>query len=255
MQTFFSLYIFIFILTYISCIQFRNKRRYCRNKVKKDVGIEETNTVVQEKCKSSFCQFYKSEESNNHLSSEQCSFDYGMALIINPYTDVREDRTLKSACLKCTACLAVAENLNKSFTEYYFDKIAGQAQDEDCLCHSLQDLCLTGFKNYDLREYNGTKFITKASKHNKHVNSKMDGKWTEFLRNLCKMYIHHMNIHDVFQKYKSGTINFSQYLCNADGIFRDCHNLEMKEMGSINIKSDNNEGYEFAAAISISCFE
>ncbi|KAK9708737.1 hypothetical protein QE152_g27043 [Popillia japonica] len=204
--------------------------------IKKEVAAEEP-PITQGECKSSHCPCCKLEEADvadNHLPSGQCSFDYDMALIINPYADVREDRSLKSACLKCTACLAVAENVNKSFTEYYYEKLANKVQGEDFLCHTLDDLCVTGFKNYDLREYNGTKFITKASRYNTHVNTKMDGKWTQLLRNLCKMYIQHINIHDVLQK--------------------DCRNLEM-ESGSINTKSDNNEEYVFAAGISISCFE
>ncbi|GJQ86984.1 hypothetical protein Trydic_g12570, partial [Trypoxylus dichotomus] len=178
----------------------------------------------------------------NHLPSQQCSFKITTkAQTINPYKELEKGRSFKSACLKCAACLVVAENINKIFMDIYYKELSdGQQQRANYLCQILRRLCSTGFKNYDLREFDGNRLITKSSTSNTHVNSEMNGKWTKILRSLCKIYIHHLPINHILQKYKIGTINITEHICNGDGIFRDCGNLNVKQRETIHTEIDLN---------------
>lgn len=266
MSNIFYLFLIIHLILCVNGImQFRNKRRYCQNKVNpqhvkdnnlgsRDADLQEDLEDDTEKDKET-CIFHDRGEISNHLPIEQCSFDLDMkGKVINPYTRFQDcykaDTSLKSACIRCAACLAVAENINKTITDAYYDQQGvGPQTNNSGVCRALEDLCSHGFKNYDLRESDGNVSITKASVRNNHVSSKLNGKWTRILREMCQMYVRHVDVRDVLHKYKSGTINFLDYTCKGDGIFRDCKNLGIERVVIPSIE----DGGDLSFQISVNC--
>lgn len=120
MQPILIIHIFIFFLICLSNgTRYKNKRRYCANKAKIYNEQDKPKTTEIKEVESQQCKFYDPGEVDNHLLSQHCSYDYKFSsgTVINPFEDFRKYKddsdgvSFKSACLKCAACLAVAENV------------------------------------------------------------------------------------------------------------------------------------------------
>lgn len=68
--------------------------------------------------------------------------------------------------------------------------------------------------SYDLREYNGTRLITKATTYSKHVNSKLDGSWTKLYVPITSIP-HTLSYFKYYNFYIQQTEKFMLYVCRS----------------------------------------
>jgi hypothetical protein len=87
---------------------------------------------------------------------------------------------------------------------------------------------LTILFSHDLRKFKQYQVVSDEFKCSTHVRSKMDGKWTEKLREMCATYSNYMDVQYLLNEYLKGIGGISNYLCRNDGIFRDCSSLNFQ---------------------------
>lgn len=165
--------------------------------------------------------------------------------VINRYKQDIENyvqpKPFGSICLRCSMCLAIAEEFDIIFKEFLEEK-KEQKQTEivEILKKNINSLCSQGFKNYDLRKVKQYQIVTDKVSCSTHVKTKMDGKWTEKLREICKNFSGYMDVQYLLNNYLKGIDDTAQYLCNSNGIFRDCLSLDFQNT-SINPDQKNKD--------------
>ncbi|KAL3280092.1 hypothetical protein HHI36_017598 [Cryptolaemus montrouzieri] len=100
---------------------------------------------------------------------------------------------------------------------------------ENTIRKKLSDLCIKGYQKYDLRKYRSLYILTDNHKLTTHVNTELNGKWPDKLREISCLFRDHMDINDLYKHYLDGPFHMTDYLCRNGGIFRDCLNVEMEE--------------------------
>ncbi|XP_015840509.1 uncharacterized protein LOC103313587 isoform X2 [Tribolium castaneum] len=113
-----------------------------------------------------------------------------------------------------------------------------QAGIVDEITKSIDSLCSNGFENYDLRKFKQYQIVTDDFSCSTHVHSKMDGRWTEKLREICQNYSNYMDVQYLLNDYLKGVEDIAKYLCSNNGIFRDCSSLNFQNT-SINPEQKN----------------
>lgn len=153
-------------------------------------------------------------------------------IVINPYYNIRkyitEKKAFSSVCLKCAACLAIAQHINISIPDMYKNNDLERVEAKEHITFLLKRLCLRGFKNYDLRNYNGMRLVTRISTKTTHASSSMDGKWTMKLREMCSYYVDDLDISYFYDVLRFQIKSVDDFLCRGHGIYRDCINMDMK---------------------------
>nr|CAD7434175.1 unnamed protein product [Timema monikensis] len=131
---------------------------------------------------------------------------------------VREQLSLKSAdkqspfytaCLKCDACLAIAEKLNESLL--FVHKNLETKLNESYANSVLSLVCERGFENYALQKLHGYTTLMESASWSDLIPTTLDGMWTDKLRELCRYYLSEFG---ATRLYDSG-----------EGVFRDCLNI------------------------------
>ncbi|XP_044259707.1 uncharacterized protein LOC123008134 [Tribolium madens] len=163
--------------------------------------------------------------------------------VINPYkNDIHnyvQSKPFGSICLKCSMCLAVAKEFDTIFRELSnANKGKKQSGIVDEITNSIDSLCSNGFENYDLRKFKQYQIVTDDFSCSTHVRTKMDGKWTEKLREICQIYSNYMDVQYLLNDYLKGIDDIAKYLCSNNGIFRDCSSLNFQNT-SINPEQKN----------------
>ncbi|XP_069688747.1 marginal zone B- and B1-cell-specific protein-like isoform X2 [Periplaneta americana] len=134
-----------------------------------------------------------------------------------------------SACLRCGACLAVAEKLNETLVVAHETAYWMRRLDDDYVVELLRSLCNNGFENYGLREIDGKRVISEAYSYSTHVPSVYDGMWTKKLQDLCHYYLDEYGEARLYQTWLHGgrypPRDMANTICRNDGIFRDCTNI------------------------------
>lgn len=175
-------------------------------------------------------------EEGTYAPLERCNYTLlTPKKIINPYKkelqNIVQQKPFGNFCLKCSACLAVADQIskivNKTIEDFKMSIISYNVTEK--LIDDLDQLCEKGFRNYDLRKFQEMSFVTDKLDCTEHVNSVMDGGWTTKLRDLCKLYSLHIDFNNLSKDYERNTNEFFKILCSGHGVFRDCHNIEYKD--------------------------
>ncbi|XP_063909015.1 uncharacterized protein LOC135126795 isoform X2 [Zophobas morio] len=158
--------------------------------------------------------------------------------VINPYRNEVQNyvpsKPFGSVCVMCSMCLAVAREMDKLFVKIVKSNMKNkQTAVVDLITENIKHMCYEGFekKSKQLQE------VTNDFKCSTHVRTKMDGRWTEKLREMCATYLNYMDVQYLLNTYLNGTQDLQNYLCNNKGIFRDCSSLNMKNM-TINHKQN-----------------
>ncbi|KAG5887599.1 hypothetical protein JTB14_025758 [Gonioctena quinquepunctata] len=176
-----------------------------------------------------------------YATYDQCNFTLIVPKkVINPYKNefqnLVEQKPFGSFCLKCAACLAVAEQIaitvQKTLTDSKIDE-KGQDFANEELRKRINTLCTSGFKNFDLRKYDDNSLVTNKLKCTEHINTKMDGNWTKKLREMCNLYTSYMDLKHLSNDYVDKTGEITTNLCSGTGIFRDCQNIEYEGISRI----------------------
>ncbi|KAJ3665791.1 hypothetical protein Zmor_001265 [Zophobas morio] len=162
--------------------------------------------------------------------------------VINPYRNEVQNyvpsKPFGSVCVMCSMCLAVAREMDKLFVKIVKSNMKNkQTAVVDLITENIKHMCYEGFENYDLRKSKQLQEVTNDFKCSTHVRTKMDGRWTEKLREMCATYLNYMDVQYLLNTYLNGTQDLQNYLCNNKGIFRDCSSLNMKNM-TINHKQN-----------------
>ncbi|XP_030755517.1 uncharacterized protein LOC115881931 isoform X2 [Sitophilus oryzae] len=145
-------------------------------------------------------------------------------------------KSFGSFCVKCAACLAVANQIEHLIRDLSYecetDPLKKKVLLENIVNH-INTLCISGFKNFDLREYKSHHIITDDFRCTHHVESNMDGNWTKKLRELCKLYTSRVNIEDISFNVLDSVGNLTDTFCRSTGIFRDCLKINSHQNSTI----------------------
>ncbi|KAK9871149.1 hypothetical protein WA026_011431 [Henosepilachna vigintioctopunctata] len=164
---------------------------------------------------------------------KKCNFIIKPKKIINIYEEPLKNYIKKhpftSSCLKCATCLAVASEIHAIFSESV-EGCTKKYEVENIIRENLDNLCKNGYGNYDLREYKSLHILTNNHKLTTHVNTEMNGKWPEKLREITCLFKEHIDVNNLYKHYIDGPFNMTDYLCRNGGIFRDCINVQIKEV-------------------------
>ncbi|XP_076257586.1 uncharacterized protein LOC143194778 [Rhynchophorus ferrugineus] len=152
--------------------------------------------------------------------------------IINPYRMELKNyvprKPFGSFCIKCVACLAVARQIEKIIRNLNYE-CEPEPLKKSVLTHVIMDtvrnLCSSGFKNFDLREYKNKTILTDDFRCSRHVETNMDGNWTKKLRELCQLYISRINLQTIGFTILDSCGNITDTICRGNGIFRDCFSI------------------------------
>ncbi|XP_045473029.1 uncharacterized protein LOC123679644 isoform X1 [Harmonia axyridis] len=168
-----------------------------------------------------------------YVPLKKCNFIIKPKKVINIYEESLRNyvelNPLASACLKCATCIAVASEVHAIFSESV-EGCKKKFEIENVITKKLSNLCLAGYRNYDLRKYKSLYTLTDKHKKTTHVNTAMNGKWPKKLREISCLFKDHMEVGKLYKNYLDGPFNMTDYLCRNGGVFRDCLNVGFKEV-------------------------
>ncbi|XP_057655311.1 uncharacterized protein LOC130893322 [Diorhabda carinulata] len=160
---------------------------------------------------------------------KQCNYSLkNPKIVINPYKEQIENlvqpKPFASFCLKCAACISVANEITKTLKTVISDLNENLDFNKE-VTNNINLLCTRGFKNFDLRKCNEDILITNKVLCTEHVRSNMDGSWTRKLREMCHLYTSYLDLNSTSYDFVVNLEELPNKLCRSSGIFRDCINI------------------------------
>ncbi|XP_048524518.1 uncharacterized protein LOC125505206 isoform X2 [Dendroctonus ponderosae] len=166
--------------------------------------------------------------------------------VINPYKKQLSNRVAPRAfgsfCIKCAACLAVANEvqtvIEKVSQECETDMNKKKIVEEQTL-ESITRLCQTGFRKQAF-EHHG--ILTDNFECTQHPGTVIEENWTKRfcaklvricltligsrLREMCNLYISRVDVTLLTSNTLDSIGNLTDMFCRGSGVFRDCSNIK-----------------------------
>ncbi|KAL0105961.1 hypothetical protein PUN28_015993 [Cardiocondyla obscurior] len=140
---------------------------------------------------------------------------------------------VSSACVRCSMCMAVAEEINQTLLQIHNMVSLDDWLNETETILFLRTICNHSFRHYSLREIDGRRIISDSLPGDKLVSSSADGSWERNLRNMCHNYLDEIQELQLYRNWKDWCENDEQLpnlediLCrNEISNLRDCRGLD-----------------------------
>ncbi|XP_014472039.1 PREDICTED: uncharacterized protein LOC106743059 [Dinoponera quadriceps] len=96
---------------------------------------------------------------------------------------------LTSACVKCSVCAAIADEINETLFEIHDMMAPDDLLTDTQTVLLLRSICNQSFQHYGLREIDGELFISDPLPGDRLVISSADGLWEKSLKSTCHEYL------------------------------------------------------------------
>ncbi|KAH1005175.1 hypothetical protein HUJ04_006205 [Dendroctonus ponderosae] len=132
--------------------------------------------------------------------------------VINPYKKQLSNRVAPRAfgsfCIKCAACLAVANEVQTVIEKGQHHKT------------------FSGIFSFNLRAFEHHGILTDNFECTQHPGTVIEENWTKRLREMCNLYISRVDVTLLTSNTLDSIGNLTDMFCRGSGVFRDCSNIK-----------------------------
>ncbi|GAB1864911.1 hypothetical protein CAJAP_05990 [Camponotus japonicus] len=139
---------------------------------------------------------------------------------------------LSSACVRCSMCTVVAEEINQTLLEIHNMMAPDDWLNDTEAVLVLRTICNHSFQHYSLREIDGQRFISVPLPGDKLVASSADGLWEKNLKDMCHEYLDEIQELQLYKNWRKWCeddeyiLNLENILCrNEISSLRDCRGI------------------------------
>ncbi|XP_072745808.1 uncharacterized protein [Anoplolepis gracilipes] len=140
---------------------------------------------------------------------------------------------LSSACVRCSMCMVVAEEINQTLLEIHNMMAPDDWLNDTEAVLLLRTICDHSFQHYSLREIDGRRFISDPLPGDKLIASSADGLWEKNLRDMCHEYLGEIQELRLYRNWRKWCeddehiFNLENILCrNEISSLRDCRGID-----------------------------
>lgn len=153
---------------------------------------------------------------------------------------------LSSACVRCSMCTVIAEEINETLLEIHNMMTPDDLLNDTEVVFLLRTICDHSFQHYSLREIDGQRFISDSLPGDKLIASSADGLWGKNLRDMCHKYLDEIQELRLYRNWRKWCeddeyiFNLENILCrNEISNLRDCRGIDNihKRQGPMKIVS------------------
>ncbi|XP_032666492.1 uncharacterized protein LOC116841986 [Odontomachus brunneus] len=160
-----------------------------------------------DKCTCATPTRYNSPADSNRTVDPHCECDSSGFGVVRkrPYNGLESSGAihvdLTSACVRCTMCTAIADEINETLFEIHDAMGPDDLLTDTQAVFLLRNICDLSFRHYGLREIDGERFISDPLPGDRLVLSSADGLWEKSLRNMCHEYLDEIQEPQLYRKW------------------------------------------------------
>ncbi|XP_011151488.1 uncharacterized protein LOC105190427 [Harpegnathos saltator] len=183
---------------------------------------------------------YISSAESNRTVDPHCECDSSTFVVMRkiPYGGLENNGggiihvDLMSACIRCSMCSAVADEISETLFEIHDTMAPGDWLTDAQAVLLLRSICDQSFRHYGLREIDDERFISDPLPGDRLVTSSADGLWEKSLRSMCHEYLDEIQELQLYRKWMEWCeddehlSSLEDVLCrNEISSLRDCRGM------------------------------